>query len=198
MSKISLELIQRLRQVSGLGMLDCKKALEEANGDFDKAVELLRKKGASIAAKRSDKETAEGIIHAYIHPGSQIGVLVEVNCETDFVARTEDIKKFAQDLCLHITALKPMYLKPEDVDAAFLDRERSLTREQLASSGKPDKIIDQIVDGKINKLYSEICLMNQTWVKNDQMTVEDARKELVGKVGENISIRRFARYEVGA
>lgn len=197
MSKVSLELIQRLRQLSGLGMLDCKKALEEANGDLDKAIELLRKKGAAIAAKRSDRETAEGIVHAYIHPGSQIGVMVEVNCETDFVARTDDIRQFAQDLCLHITALKPMYLKPEDVDAAFLDRERTLTREQLVSSGKPEKIIDQIVEGKINKLYSEVCLMNQTWVKNDQMTVEDIRKELVGKVGENISIRRFARFEVG-
>lgn len=193
-----MELIQQLRESTGLGMMDCKKALEEAGGDIDKAIELLRKKGAAVAAKRSGRATTEGLVHAYIHPGSKIGVMVEIDCETDFVARNENIQRFAQDLCLHITAMKPMYLKAEEVDPQFLEREKALAKEQLADAGKPEKIIDQIVEGKIKKLYSEICLMDQTWVKNDQMTVEDMRKELVAKTGENIIIRRFARFEVGA
>lgn len=197
MSTISLELIQQLRQRTGVGMMDCKKALQETNGDLEKAVELLRKKGAAIAAKRSGHATAEGLVHAYIHPGSKIGVMVEINCETDFVARTEDLKNFAQDLCLHITAMKPLYLDPEAVDPKFLNREKDLFKEQLKESGKPDKIIDKIVEGKVNKLYSEICLLQQPFVKNDQLTVEDVLKELIAKLGENIKIKRFARFEIG-
>jgi len=198
MAKIDLDLIQRLRQVTGLGMMDCKKALEEAEGDFDKAIDLLRKKGASIAAKRLDKQTAEGIVHAYIHPGSKIGVLVEINCETDFVARTQDMLDFAKSLCLHITALKPMYLVPEDVDAKFLEHEKEIYKAQLADLGKPEKVLASIIEGKINKLYQEICLLKQTWVKDDQKTVSDIVQELIAKTGENIRIRRFARFEIGA
>lgn len=197
MAKVDLSLIQKLRTITGLGMLECKKALEECGGDLEKAITALRKKGAAIAAKRSDKETAQGIIHSYIHPGSQIGVLVEINCETDFVARTEDIKNFAADLCLHIAALKPAYLNPEDVDAEFLAKERAIFKDQMKESGKPETIIDQIVDGKINKLYSEICLLKQQFVKNDQVTVDDIVKELIAKTGENIKIKRFARFEIG-
>jgi len=198
MAKIDLSLIQELRNRTGLGMMDCRKALEETNGDIDKAIELLRKKGAAVAAKRSDKETAQGIIHAYIHPGSQLGVLVEINCETDFVARTQDMQQFAKDLCMHIAAIKPLYLSPADVDPKFLEHERAIFKEQLASSGKPEKILEQIIEGKVKKLYSDVCLLQQPFVKNDQLTIEDAVKELIAKTGENIKIRRFARFEIGA
>jgi elongation factor Ts len=194
---ISRELILELRNITGLGLADCRKALEETNGDIQKAIDLLRKKGAAVAAKRSGKETRQGIIHSYIHPGSQIGVLVEVNCETDFVARTDAVKQFAQDLCLQITALKPMYLAPEDVEPAFLEHEKQILHDQLAGSGKPEKVLQQIIEGKVQKLYSDICLLNQTFVKNDQYTVLQALEELIAKTGENIKIRRFVRFEVG-
>lgn len=198
MAKIDMELVKQLRESTGLGMMDCKKALEEADSNIEKAIELLRKKGAAVAAKRAGKETGEGIVHAYIHPGSIVGVLVELNCETDFVARTEDMKRFAQDVCLHIAALKPIYLNEEDVDQKFLDQERDIAKSQLAASGKPEKMIEQIVEGKMKKLYSEVCLMKQQFVKNDQLTVEQALAELIGKTGENIKIRRFARFDVHA
>jgi elongation factor Ts len=198
MAKIDLSLIQELRTRTGLGMMDCRKALEESNGEIEKAIEILRKKGAAIAAKRSDRETAQGIVHAYIHPGSQLGVLVEINCETDFVARTKDMADFAKDLCMHIAAIKPLYLSPADVDPAFLEHERSIFKEQLAGSGKPEKILETIVEGKIKKLYSDVCLLQQPFVKNDQLTIEDAVKQLIAKTGENIKIKRFARFEIGA
>ncbi len=197
MATIDKSLIQKLREITGLGMLDCKKALEQANNDIEKAIDILRKQGAAIAAKRSDRHTAEGIVHAYIHPGSRVGVLVEINCETDFVANTKDIAQFAQDLCLHIAALKPLYVAPEDVDPKFLEHEREVFQAQMKDSGKPEKIVAQIVEGKISKLYSDICLIKQTFVKNDQCTVEDIIKQLVAKTGENIRIRRFVRFEIG-
>jgi elongation factor Ts len=195
---IDLKLIQELRAHTGLGLMDCRKALEETNGDLEKAIELLRKKGASVAAKRSDKATMEGIITTYIHPGDRLGVMIELNCETDFVARTEDLKKLANDLCLHIAAMKPLYLSPEQVDEKFLEHERDIFKEQMAGSGKPEKIVAQIVEGKVKKLMSEICLLNQPFVKDDQMTVDEAIKALVAKTGESIKVRRFARYEIGA
>lgn len=198
MAKIDLDLIKQLREATGLGMMDCKKALEESDGDIEKAIEILRKKGAAVAAKRSGKDTHEGLVHAYIHPGSQVGVLLELNCETDFVARTEDIKRFAQDICLHIAALRPLYLAETDVDPKFLEHEKEILKEQLAGSGKPEKMLEQIVEGKIKKLYSEICLLKQQFVKNDQITVEEALAELIGKTGENIKIRRFSRFDVHA
>ena len=198
MATIDKKMIQKLREITGLGMMDCKKALEETNGDLEKAIDILRRKGAAIAAKRSDKETAEGIVHAYIHPGSKMGVLVELNCETDFVANTEDMKNFARDLALHIAALKPLYLTSEDVDQKFLEHEKEIIKAQLANSGKPEKILNQIVEGKIKKLYSDICLLNQPFVKNDQQTVAQALQELIGKTGENIKVKRFARFEIGA
>ena len=198
MAKTDMKLVKQLREITGLGMMDCKKALEEAGGDVQKAVDLLRKKGAAVAAKRADKATAEGIVHTYIHPGSQVGVMIELNCETDFVARTEEIKNFAHDICLHIAAIKPLYLNPEDVDPKFLEHEKEIMKEQLVDAGKPEKMINQIVEGKVKKLYSDICLMKQQFVKNDQMTIEEVLKELIGKTGENIKIRRFARFQVGA
>lgn len=198
MATIDKKQIQKLREITGLGLMDCRKALQEADGDLDKAVESLRKKGAAVAAKRSDKDTAEGVVHAYIHPGSKVGVLVELNCETDFVANTDDVQNFAKDVALHIAALKPMYLAPEDVDAKFLEHEKSIIKEQLADSGKPDKILDQIVQGKLKKLYSEVCLLEQPFVKNDQLTISEALQEIIGKTGENIKIKRFSRFEIGA
>jgi elongation factor Ts len=198
MAKVSLELIQQLRERTGVGMLDCKKALEETNGDIEKAIELLRKKGAAVAAKRGGNVTAEGLVHAYIHPGARVGVMIEINCETDFVARTDDLKKAANDICMHIAAMKPLYLVPEEVDAKFLEHEKSIFKQQLLDSGKPEKIVSQIVEGKIQKLYSEICLLKQPFVKNDQLTIDDLLKELMGKIGENIKIKRFARFEIGS
>lgn len=198
MAKIDKDLIQKLRDRTGCGMMDCKKALEETDGDVEKAVEELRKKGAAIAEKRSGRATSQGIIQAYIHPGSQVGVMIEIDCETDFVARTDVIKQFANDLCMHIAAMRTLYIKPEDVDQKFLEHERSIIKAQLANSGKPEKIIDQIAEGKINKLFSDICLIKQQFVKNDQVTIEDVLKELIAKTGENIIIKRFCRFEIGA
>lgn len=197
MAKIDRKLLQELREKTGLGLMDCRKALEETGGNIEKAIELLRKKGAAVAAKRSERTTGEGIVHAYIHPGDRLGVMVEVNCETDFVARTADLKNFVRDLCMHIAALKPLYLAPENVDPKFIEHEKDILRAQLIDSGKPDKIINQIVDGKINKLYSEICLLKQKFVKNDQLTINDALEELIAKTGENIKIKRFCRFEIG-
>ena len=195
--KIDMLRLQELREITGLGMMDCKKALEETDGDIEKAIELLRKKGTAVAAKRSERETAQGIIHTYIHPGSRVGVMIELNCETDFVARTEEFKNLANDICLHIAALKPLYLVPEDVDAKFLEHEKEIAREQLAGSGKPEKIIEQIINGKMQKLYDEICLMRQSFVKNDQKTIADLLTDVMAKTGEKVQIKRFARYEIG-
>lgn len=198
MAKIDVKLIQALRDRTGLGMLDCRNALEETGGDVDKAVELLRKKGAAVALKRSGKETAQGIVYAYIHPGDQVGVLLELNCETDFVAQNEQVKQLARDLGMHIAALKPLYVSPEEVDAKFLEHEKDILKAQLTDSGKPEKIINQILEGKLQKLYSEVCLLDQQFVKNDQMTVRQVLEDLMAKTGESIKVRRFARYEIGA
>lgn len=197
MAKVDMKLIQELRDRTGLGMMDCKKALEESGGDIEQAIEILRKKGAAIAAKRAGRETSEGIVQAYIHPGNRIGVLVQINCETDFVARNENFVQFANDVAMHIAAMKPLYLSPEEVDPKFLEHEKSILKEQLVGSGKPEKVIEQILQGKINKLYEEICLLKQPFVKNDQLTVEQLQAELVAKTGENIKIKRFCRYEIG-
>ncbi len=193
-----MNLIQQLRDRTGVGMMDCKKALEEADGNIDKAVEILRKKGAAVALKRADKATSEGMVHAYIHPGNRIGVLLELNCETDFVANTPAFKQLAQDLGMQIAAMKPLYLSPEDVDPKFLEAEKDILRDQLKTSGKPEKVIDQILEGKLQKLFSEICLLKQQFIKDDKLTVEQVVQELIAKTGENIKIRRFVRYELGA
>ncbi len=195
MAKIDIALIQQLRERTGLGMMDCKKALEETNGDIEKAIELLRKKGAAVAAKRSDKDTAEGIVHAYIHPGSQVGVLVEVNCETDFVARTDAVKVFAHDVCMQIAAMKPQYLTSADVDPKFVEKEKEILKATLV--GKPDKVVETILEGKMKKIYTDICLMEQPFIKNDKLTINQLMQELIAKTGENIKIARFARFEVG-
>ena len=197
MSKVDIKLIQELREKTGLGMMDCKKALEENSGNIEKSIEALRKKGAAVAAKRSDKVTSQGTICSYVHPGDQIGVLVEINCETDFVARTDSVKQFAKDVAMHIAAFKPLAISPEEVDQTLVVKEREILAAQLMQSGKPANIIEQILEGRINKFYAEICLLKQPFMKNDKITVEEELKQLIAKTGENIKIRRFARYQVG-
>jgi len=196
MAEITLALIQELRERTGIGMMDCKKALTEAQGDIDKAIELLRKKGALLAEKRAGQATAEGIVHAYIHPGNLVGVLIEINCETDFVARTKDMAAFAQDLAMQIAAFRPTCVQSTEVDPALIEKEKAIYREQLA--GKPAQIIDNIIDGKLQKYYTEICLLNQPFIKNDKLTVDDVLKEMIAKMGESIKIKRFVRFEIGA
>ena len=198
MAKISLDLIQKLRNVTGLGMMDCKKALVESEGDVEKAVELLRKKGAAVAAKRGGKDTGAGLVKAYIHPGAQVGVLVEINCETDFVARTDDIQELAHDICLHIAAAKPSFLSQEDVDPKFLEKEKEIFKAQMIEAGKPEGVIEKILVGKMKKLYTDVCLLEQPFIKNDKMTVDEKIKEVIGKVGENVKLKRFSRFEIGS
>ena len=198
MAKIDLALIQKLREITGLGMMDCKKALVETDGDVEKAVDILRKKGAAVAAKRSTKETAAGLVHSYIHPGAQVGVLVEINCETDFVARTDDVKQLAHELCMHIAAIKPLYLDKDSVDPKFIEHEKEIFKAQQLEAGKPEAVIEKITEGKIKKLYTDICLVDQKFVKDDKMTVDQKVKEVIAKVGENIKIKKFARFEVGS
>lgn len=198
MAKVSLEDIQKLRTRTSMGMMDCKKALEEADGDMDKAIDLLRKKGAKVAAKRGDNETGQGLVYAYIHPGGGVGVLVELNCETDFVARNESFTALARDLGMHIAAMKPLYLDPTSVDQQWLEKEKTLIKEQLIEEGKKPEFVDKIVEGKVNKLYSDVCLLQQKFVKNDKLSVEEMLQEVIGKMGENVKVRRFVRYEIGA
>lgn len=198
MADITLQLIQELRERTGVGMMDCKKALQETQGDIEKAIELLRKKGSAIAEKRAGNKTAQGLVHAYIHPGSQVGVLVEINCETDFVARTEAVQDFARDVAMHIAAMKPLYLAPEDVDTAYLEREKQLQREKLLEEKKPAAMVDQILEGKMKKVFADVCLLDQAFIKNDKLSVRDYLRELIAKMGENIKIARFARFEIGA
>jgi elongation factor Ts len=196
MADITLEMIQQLRERTGIGMMDCKKALTEAQGDVEKAIELLRKKGALLAEKRAGMTTAEGLIKAYIHPGSKVGVLVELNCETDFVARTEDMDTFAHNVAMQIAAFRPVCIESSEVDPALIEKERAIYKEQLA--GKPAEIIDKIIEGKLEKYYTEICLLNQPYIKNDKLTVGDLLKDLIAKMGESIKIKRFVRFEIGA
>jgi elongation factor Ts len=198
MAKVSLEDIQKLRTRTSMGMMDCKKALEEAGGDMEKAIDFLRKKGAKVAAKRGDNETGQGLVYAYIHPGGGVGVLVELNCETDFVARNEAFTALASDLGMHIAAMKPLYLDPTSVNQEWLEKEKTLIKEQLIEEGKKPEFVDKIVEGKVNKLYSDVCLLQQKFVKNDKLSVEEMLQEVIGKMGENVKIRRFVRYEIGA
>jgi len=194
---VTLELIQQLRERTGLGMMDCKKALTETNGDIEKAIEILRKKGSLVAEKRSGNKTSQGIIHSYIHSGSQVGVLLEINCETDFVARNDAIKELAQNLCMQIAALKPTCISKEEVDTDKLEKEKDVHREILKKEGKPANMIENIVEGKLKKFYAEHCLLNQAFIKDEKKTIEDIVKEVIAKVGENIKINKFSRFEIG-
>ena len=197
MAEITALMVKELRAATGSGIMDCKKVLAEADGNIDKAIELLRKKGLAKAAKRAGRSTSEGIIYSYIHTGAKLGVLLEVNCESDFVAKTEDFENFVKDIAMHIAAANPVGLVPEDVDQSVIEKEREIYRAQMLEEGKPENIIDKIVDGKVEKFYKEVCLLSQQYIKDPQKTVEDVLKETIGKIGENIQIRRFARFQIG-
>ncbi|BBI34407.1 translation elongation factor Ts [Cohnella abietis] len=189
--------VKSLRERTGAGMLDCKKALEEANGDLTKAAELLREKGLAAAAKKGDRIATEGIVESYIHAGGRIGVLVEVNCETDFVGKTEQFRSFVKDIAMQIAAANPKFLSREEVSQAELDKEKEILRNQALNEGKPEKIVDKMVEGRMNKYYEENCLMEQVFVKDQDKTITTLLNEKISAIGEKISIRRFARYELG-
>ncbi len=197
MAEISAAMVKELREATGSGIMDCKRVLAEADGNMEKAIELLRKKGLAKAAKRAGRSTSEGIVYSYIHTGAKLGVLVEINCESDFVAKTDDFAAFAKDIAMHIAAANPAGLVPEDVDQAMIEKEREIYRAQMLEEGKPENIIDKIVDGKVEKFYKEVCLMSQQYVKDPQKTIEEVLKETIGKIGENIQIKRFARFQIG-
>jgi elongation factor Ts len=197
MSQISLELIKQLRERTAAGFSDCKKALEEAGGDIEKAIDILRKKGLVIAAKRASKEAKEGIVEAYIHANRKIGVLVEINCETDFVARTDEFREFAHNVAMQIAATNPISITREEVPPEVLEREKRIYEEQLREAGKPENIIPKIVEGKLEKFYKENVLLEQPFIKNPELTIQDLLNELMSKTGEKIVIRRFVRFQVG-
>ncbi len=195
--EISASVIKELREKTGVGIMDCKAALKETDGDIEKAVEYLRKKGIATAQKRGGRATSQGQVQSYIHAGGKIGVLVEVNCETDFTAKTEDFGNFAKDVAMQIAAASPISVSREEVPKDVLEKEREIYAGQARESGKPEKIIDKIVEGKISKFFSEACLLEQAFVKNPDITVQDVLNEMMAKTGENVVIRRFARYQLG-
>lgn len=197
MAEITAALVKELRERTGAGMMDCKKALSATDGDLEKAIDFLREKGLAAAAKKAGRVAAEGLVEAYIHGGGRIGVLVEVNCETDFVAKTDAFKELVKDIAMHIAATNPSYLKREEVPTAELEHEQAVLAEQARNEGKPEKIIEKMVVGRIEKYYKEVCLMEQPFVKDPDKTISDLITESIAKIGENISIRRFTRYQLG-
>ena len=195
--EISATLVRDLRDKTGAGIMDCKKALKETEGDLEKAVDCLRKKGFAAASKKAGRAATEGLVGSYIHAGGKIGVIVEVNCETDFVAKNEEFQGLVKDIAMHIAAANPLHVRREEIPAELVEKERELFRAQAIESGKPEKIVDKIVDGKIDKFCSEITLIEQSFVKDPDKKIEDVIKEAITKIGENITIRRFARFHVG-
>ena len=195
--EVSANMVKELREKTGAGMMDCKEALAETGGDFQKALDYLRQKGLATAAKRAGRVASEGRIGSYIHAGGKIGVMVEVNCETDFVAKTDDFQAFAKDIAMHIAASSPSYIRREEVTVDVLEREKEIYRAQARDAKKPEKVIDKIVEGKLEKFYGETCLLEQPFVKDPDLTIQDLLNGLIGKLGEKIEIRRFTRYQVG-
>ena len=193
---ITIDQIKKLRQETGVSITECKKALEESNGDFEKAKEVLRKWGRELAGKKSERETGEGIIESYIHPNKKVGVLIDLRCESDFVARSSEFQKLAHELCLQIAAMKPLFLKEEDIPEKFIEGEKNIYKEQLKDSGKPEHIVNQIIEGKLKKYKEQVSLLSQVWIKDDQKTIKDLIEEYVAKLGENIIIKDFTRYEI--
>ena len=195
--EITAATVKELRERTGAGMMDCKKALKETGGDLEKAIEYLRKAGMAAAAKRAGREAAQGRIEAYVHPGNQVAVLLEVNCETDFVAKTQEFIDFCHEVAMHIAAARPQAVTPEELDPALVAKEKEIYLEQVKGSGKPEKIWDRIIEGRLKKFYAENCLLEQPWVRDGNVTIEELRKQLSGKMGENIVIRRFVRFGIG-
>lgn len=194
---ITSGMVKQLRDKTGAGMMDCKEALTASGGDFDKAIDYLRKKGMAAATKRSSKAAKEGTIASYIHMGGKIGVMVELNCETDFVAKTPDFQNLAKDLAMHVAAANPLYLRPEDIPADALEREKEIYRSQALQERKPEKIWEKIIEGKLKKYYEDACLLEQKFVKNTDITIDTLVKNMMAKTGENIIVRRFARFQLG-
>jgi elongation factor Ts len=197
MSTISATMVKELREKTGAGIMDCKGALAECDGDMSQAIDFLRKKGLATAAKRAGRAMTEGIIESYIHMDNKLGVLVEVNCETDFVAKNDDFKEFAKNIAMHIAATNPVGIRPEDIPEETLNREKEIYRGQVLEMGKAEKIADKIVEGKMQKYFKESCLMNQAYVRDPDITIEDLLNEMIAKIGENISINRFTRFRIG-
>ena len=195
--KVTADMVRDLRERTGAGMLDCKKALEESGGDAEKAIEILRKRGLAAAAKKAGRVAAEGAVGSYIHAGGKIGVLVEVNCETDFVARTDEFQELVRDVAMHIAAAEPRFVSREEVTDEVLATERRIYREQALEQGKPEAVVDRIVDGKVGKFYAEAVLLEQPFIKDPDKTIGDLLAEKIAKIGENIRVRRFSRYRLG-
>lgn len=193
---VDFDKVKELREETGVSITECKKALEESSGDFDKAKEILRKWGRELAGKKSQREAGQGIIESYIHPNKKVGVLVELRCETDFVAKSKDFGNLAHELCLQIAASNPLFLKEEDIPEEFLDGEKKIYKEQFKSSTKPDNIIEQIIEGKLKKYKEEVSLISQPWIKDDAKTIKDLINDYISKIGENIEIKRFKRFEI--
>jgi len=195
--EISVELVKDLRQRTGAGVVDCKKALQEAKGNIDAAIDHLRRKGLATAAKKAGRIATDGLVSSYIHAGGKMGVLVEINCETDFVAKTEDFQSFVKNIAMHIAAANPQYIKREEVPEEVLEKEKDIYRTQALDAGKPQKVIDKIVEGKMERFYSEVCLLEQTYVRDSDLTIKELLEALIAKIGENITVRRFTRFQLG-
>jgi elongation factor Ts len=195
--EVTANTVKELREKTGAGMMDCKKALAESGGDVQKAVDYLRQKGLAGAAKKADRVAADGAVAAYVHPGGKIGVLVEVNCETDFVARTPEFQALLKDIAMQVAAANPRYVRREEIPPTELDKEKTIYRQQALESGKPEKILDKIVEGKMERFYSEICLLEQSFIKDQDKKVSEVVNDAIARLGENIQIRRFARYHLG-
>jgi len=197
MAEITATMVKELREKSGAPMMDCKKALTEANGDLEQAIVVLRKRGMATAAKKASRTTSEGVVTSYIHAGGKIGVLLEVNCESDFVARTAEFQGLVHDIAMHIAAVDPRYVRKDDVTADDMEKEKEIYRAQAAATGKPAPVIEKIVEGKMGKFYEEVCLLEQPFIKEQSVTIMQLIATVIGKLGENISVRRFARFKVG-
>lgn len=197
MATVTAAMVKELREITGAGMMDCKKALNETQGDIQKAVDFLREKGLAAAKKKAGRVAAEGVVEAYIHGGGRIGVMVEVNCETDFVAKTDAFRELARDIAMQIAATNPLFVRREEVDESVLEHEREVLRAQALNEGKPEKIIEKMIAGRIEKYYKEICLMEQPFIKDPDQTIADLINSNIAKIGENISVRRFSRYQLG-
>ncbi|MFO7311055.1 MAG: translation elongation factor Ts [Bacillota bacterium] len=197
MAQITPQMVKELRERTQAGMMDCKRALEETGGDMEKAVAYLREKGLAAAAKKAGRVAAEGLVEAYIHPGGRVGVLIEVNCETDFVAKTEEFRQLARDLAMQVAAARPQYVSREDVPAAVLEEERRIYRAAALNEGKPERVVDKIVEGRLEKFFKEVCLLEQPFIKDPDRTVQEIIQEKIAALGENITVRRFARFERG-
>jgi len=195
--EITSQMVKDLREKTGVAMMECKRALEESQGDFEKAIEFLRKKGAAVAQKKSARATQEGLIEAYIHMGGKIGVLLQLNCETDFVARTDDFKELAHEVAMQVAAANPLYVRREEVPQDVLEKEKAIYRAQAAATKKPENVIEKIVEGKLTKFYEEACLLEQSYIKDDALKIQDLITQKVAKLGENITVGRFSRFKVG-